>query len=450
MPASSNLTPRPFPPTENAWLTQHGCATTSPINPVFGGGVDSLVPTETEAGRALESPVAFYHPPIESPLTPSSHNTWPPSRAFVGNYFPIPVDSLPTTKPFSLDTPRFSDAQIGVPTAYNAEYPHPLTAYASPAVNQATVSSSRYDILLDELLATDPDAATGSTIANSGKEGIGPPALSLHPDSKDGCGIPENLWLQLTTWDSVKVPVGTVVPKAHPSRFTPGPRLSAVIDRSRRVLPPPIAGRRSSTSEPPSSPDVSTLRRSLSTGNLDTFLRSWSELATATKGTEGPRRVSSFQRENLAPQSPFDFAPTPHLRPRTSLPFNILSPVAEEESFFSPISAVVEHSSFPSPFNHGVPLADTDPARDPTEFIPSVLDEPRDPDLGHLPETPLTPPLDWPMPRYEGKPSGSQPEHLDPLEHHIFLPAGLLPPDDEWAPLATTTLDFSTGNSIWA
>lgn len=305
--SSSSFTPRPFPPTENAWHTRHGCATTSPINPVFDKGVDGLVPSETEAGESpgligtdvparapssLKSPVSLYHTPIHLNLTPSSttsHDIAPPSRAFVGNHFPIPVDSLPTTKPFSLETPRFSDAQIGVPTAYNAEYPHPLTAYASPAVNPSTVSSSRYDVLLDELLASDPDAAMGSTLANSGKEGIGPPALSLHADSKDGCGIPENLWLQLTTWDSVKVPVGTVVPKAHPSRFTPGPRLSAMIDRSRRVLPP-TAGRRPSTSEPPSSPEVSTLRRSLSTGNLDTFLRSWSELATATTMTGGRRR----------------------------------------------------------------------------------------------------------------------------------------------------------------
>lgn len=149
---------------------------------------------------------------------------------------------------------------------------------------------------------------------------------------------------------------------------------------------------------------------------------------------------------------PFDFAPTPHLRPRMSLPINILSPVAEEEGASSPLTAVVERSPFPSPFNYGVMLADVDPARDPTEFIPSVFDEPRDPDPGHLPDTPLTPPLDWPMPRYEEKPPVSRPDHLDDLEHthHIFLPAGLLPPEDEWAPLATTTLDFSTGNSIWA
>ncbi|KAL1406080.1 hypothetical protein Q8F55_007763 [Vanrija albida] len=413
--------------------------------------------------------VLLHRPPIATGLTASSTTDPRPAvpRGYVGNRLPIPVDNLPATKPFSFDTPNISAAEIGVPKAYNAEYPHPLTAYASPAVNASTVSTSGYDELLSELLDNDPGAAMGSILANSGKEGIGPPALSLRPGAEDGCGIPENLWLQLTTWASVKVPVGAVVPMSHPSRFNPGPRFAAMPDRSRKVLPP-VAARQHIGTEPSPSSDVSSLRRSLSTGDLDTFLRSWSELATATRLADGHRRSSFpnsdysppfYRQGHLASQSPLDLPSTSQFRPRMSLPFNLLSPVAEEETPPPTGASVEQRSPFPSPFNHGGFLADTDTPKDPTEFIPSVWDEPRDPDASsYLAATPLTPPLDWPMERHEEKPPWvieryeekspdgrhEQPQHTS----HIHFPAVLLPSDDEWAP-ATTTLDFSTGNSIW-
>lgn len=102
-----------------------------------------------------------------------------------------------------------------LPTAYNSDYPHPLTAYASPGVNSATVAASGYAPRLRDLQESDPRATMGGILSDCG---MSAPALSLSQGSKDGCGIPEKLWLQLSAWPGVKVPIGAVLPAALAAR----------------------------------------------------------------------------------------------------------------------------------------------------------------------------------------------------------------------------------------
>lgn len=82
-------------------------------------------------------------------------------------------------------------------------------------MNPASVAISGYAPLLEELKRSDPAALTGSIIAECERTDLTAPALMLEPDSKDGCGIPEEYWLRLSSWAGVKVPLGVVVPLAR-------------------------------------------------------------------------------------------------------------------------------------------------------------------------------------------------------------------------------------------
>ncbi|GMK59307.1 hypothetical protein CspeluHIS016_0703220 [Cutaneotrichosporon spelunceum] len=157
----------------------------------------------------------------EWPPTPSFSSTLGRASrrpAYIGSHLPIPTINLPETKPFLLGTPDFGEIERSLPEAYNADYPHPLTVYASPGVNAATVVVSGYGPLLRELQETNPRAAMGGILADCGNDHMTAPALLLTHGSKDGCGIPEKLWLQLSSCAGVKVPIGAVLPAAMAAR----------------------------------------------------------------------------------------------------------------------------------------------------------------------------------------------------------------------------------------
>ncbi|CAK9786814.1 hypothetical protein CC85DRAFT_292680 [Cutaneotrichosporon oleaginosum] len=187
----------------------------------------------------------------EWPTTPTlSPSFGRPSRrpAYIGSHLPIPTVNLPETKPFSLAKPDFGEIERSLPEAYNTDYPHPLTVYASPGVNPATVVASGYAPFLRELLETNPRAAMGGILADCGNEHMTAPALLLTQGGKDGCGIPEQLWLQLSSCAGVKVPIGAVLPAVMAGRGV-SPRFLQVTSSDSSpctdhcdIIPPPSRG----------------------------------------------------------------------------------------------------------------------------------------------------------------------------------------------------------------
>ena len=121
-----------------------------------------------------------------------------------------PVDppfGYPATAPFPLDAPDMPD--LPLPRSYNAAYPHPLTAYASPGVNPATVQMSGYDAALVNLYLNDPVALKGTILAEGiGGEELLPPALTVLIEPGEGNGIPERLWSKFESYGAARVPVG--------------------------------------------------------------------------------------------------------------------------------------------------------------------------------------------------------------------------------------------------
>lgn len=143
-----------------------------------------------------------------------------PRPAFLGCHLPIPATEVAETKPFPLTAPRYTAEELSLPRPYNSDYPHPLTVYASPAVNPATVAASGYAPLLKKL-QEQPEVMMGNILAECGKPNVTALALTLDRDSKEGCGIPEKYWLRLSSWEGVKVPLGAVVPFARSGRSAP-------------------------------------------------------------------------------------------------------------------------------------------------------------------------------------------------------------------------------------
>lgn len=160
-----------------------------------------------------------------------------PRPAFLGCHLPIPATEVAETKPFPLSAPCYTADELSLPRPYNADYPHPLTIYASPAVNPATVAASGYAPLLRKLKEK-PEEMMGNILAECGKPNVTALGLTLDRDSKDGCGIPEKYWLRLSSWDGVKVPLGAVVPFARSSRGI-APRLVASRSESSPPQPSP-------------------------------------------------------------------------------------------------------------------------------------------------------------------------------------------------------------------
>jgi hypothetical protein len=170
--------------------------------------------------------------------------------AYIGANLPVPTAGLPETKPFPLIAPQYSEDQLALPTPYNADYPHPITVYAGPGVNPATVAASEYAPMLHSLMKTNPKVMMGTILAECGKPDVTAPALTLQPGNKDGCGIPERFWLRLATWAAVKVPLGTVVPTV-PSAHGVAPRFAP---NHARPLPSPAWSLSGSTGTQPATP----------------------------------------------------------------------------------------------------------------------------------------------------------------------------------------------------
>ena len=122
------------------------------------------------------------------------------------------------TAPFPLTMPRYTDADIDVPRPYNAAFPHPLTAYVSPAVNMTGRVRQQWREKLQDMLDLDRSLVQGSILASSDTL---PPALTV-PMFDEGCAIPERLWSHIERDDgSFMNLVATPGGRPRPSTFSP-------------------------------------------------------------------------------------------------------------------------------------------------------------------------------------------------------------------------------------
>ncbi|WRT68890.1 uncharacterized protein IL334_005872 [Kwoniella shivajii] len=116
---------------------------------------------------------------------------------------------LPITRSFSFASPPYSDQDIPAPIPYNSEYPHPLTAYASPRVNAEVVRKSGFDKLLQHLVETDLPLALGSRLYDAGFRDLESSVyLFFSFEGTQGNGIPESLWSKLESTTSARLPAG--------------------------------------------------------------------------------------------------------------------------------------------------------------------------------------------------------------------------------------------------
>lgn len=140
-----------------------------------------------------------------------------------------PPSGIALTKPFSLSPLPYTDDDVPLPEPYNAAFPHPITAYASPGVNPHTIRQSGYDRVLASLLVTHPDIIKGDILAACDREGITAPALALHTTEGEGNGIPERLWTKFDSLGAARLPLGSA-PGAS-TFFRPTPTSSALPPR---------------------------------------------------------------------------------------------------------------------------------------------------------------------------------------------------------------------------
>jgi hypothetical protein len=106
------------------------------------------------------------------------------------------------------DLNSLREYDMPLPTPYNAAYPHPISAYASPGVNQAALGVSGYDKILAHLLRNDPDKLKGTILAGAEREDILPPALTMILYPGEGNGIPERLWTRFESIGAARLQVG--------------------------------------------------------------------------------------------------------------------------------------------------------------------------------------------------------------------------------------------------
>jgi hypothetical protein len=142
---------------------------------------------------------------------------------------------MPDLKSFG----TLQDSDIPLPEPYNAAYPHPISAYASPGVNPAALSASGYDKVLQELLENNRNQLKGGILAAASRTDILPPALTMVLSPGEGNGIPERLWTRFESIGGARLPIGVAAASPY-ARIEPADGLAA-------SLPPRFAAAENAT-----------------------------------------------------------------------------------------------------------------------------------------------------------------------------------------------------------
>ncbi|KAK1922438.1 hypothetical protein DB88DRAFT_541569, partial [Papiliotrema laurentii] len=177
-----------------------------------------MVQARPHNDNAIISPSASQHGPgrggpavyLEHDLVARGHRV--PTDLFVSSHnHPSSVsadDKRARLQALMPDLNSLREYDMPLPTPYNAAYPHPISAYASPGVNQAALGVSGYDKILAHLLRNDPDKLKGTILAGAEREDILPPALTMILYPGEGNGIPERLWTRFESIGAARLQVG--------------------------------------------------------------------------------------------------------------------------------------------------------------------------------------------------------------------------------------------------
>ncbi|WWD21022.1 hypothetical protein CI109_105503 [Kwoniella shandongensis] len=264
--------------------------------------------------------------------------------SIVATPLPCTVHGRPATRPFSLEPPPYTDADIPPPEAYNRAYPHPLTSYASPGVNPATVKYSGYDKLLCRLIKEQGmESVLGTILYQAGFDRLENSVYLFLFEKGQGNGIPEKIWSQLESYNSARLPVGVagVSPYACPPRFSQSTSLAALfasVGGQRIATPGTILNELADyiSTEPPTLPQGYDETQQNSHGIFQSH-HAQSILGTPHHPTRGHFQQSSIQETHLRRT----------LRPRVIIPNN---PYTKIDSVPSISVRSSDHMYQPSPF----------------------------------------------------------------------------------------------------
>ncbi|WVO18268.1 hypothetical protein L204_105979 [Cryptococcus depauperatus] len=158
--------------------------------------------------------------PVRNPLPDLTRVATAAQTAAVLSRPPPPtIFGRPGTRPFTLDPLPFKDQDVPLPKAYNAAYPHPLTAYTSPGVNPKAVEASGYLAHLEKLMEEDPKAALGTIFHDAGFDDLQHSVYLVFTakgnaeDGRPGNGIPEAMWSQFENPCNARLPSVHLVEK---------------------------------------------------------------------------------------------------------------------------------------------------------------------------------------------------------------------------------------------
>lgn len=161
-------------------------------------------------------------PPTPAPTNSKASNPLPDlSRVATAAYTasilarppPPTIYGRPGTRPFSLDPLPFTDEDIPLPKPYNSNYPHPITAYASPGVSPETVKRSGYNKVLQDIVKEDIKSALGDILYDAGFRDLSNSVYLLfsYESMGQGNGIPESLWSKFENVNNMRLPTAAAV-----------------------------------------------------------------------------------------------------------------------------------------------------------------------------------------------------------------------------------------------
>ncbi|ODN91402.1 hypothetical protein L198_05916 [Cryptococcus wingfieldii CBS 7118] len=126
---------------------------------------------------------------------------------------PPTVLGRPGTREFSFAPLPYTDADLPLPKPYNVNYPHPITAYASPCANPEAVRCSGYGEILDKMIKNDIRLALGDILYEAGFRDLDNSVYLLfsYESTGQGNGIPESLWSKFENVNNVRLPTAAAV-----------------------------------------------------------------------------------------------------------------------------------------------------------------------------------------------------------------------------------------------
>ncbi|WVQ75358.1 hypothetical protein IAR50_004977 [Cryptococcus sp. DSM 104548] len=159
-------------------------------------------------GRATQSPRPNPKLPDLTCVASAAH-----TASILARPPPPTILGRPGTREFSFAPLPYTDADLPLPKPYNSNYPHPITAYASPGANPEAVMRSGYGEMLDKMVKEDIQLALGDILYEAGFRDLEHSVYLLfsYESAGQGNGIPESLWSKFENVNNVRLPTAAAV-----------------------------------------------------------------------------------------------------------------------------------------------------------------------------------------------------------------------------------------------